>query len=115
MGATKQRPSQGNGGAPHNDFGPFYGSSYVAAPDAARSTGLSRVRDGLLAVDIDLNQVRQIRDVWMLQITGRHALYAELLNRYVSNDFKPQVIRDPAMQAAAEPKSSYQERYPTDL
>jgi beta-ureidopropionase len=107
--------TSGNGGAPHNDFGHFYGSSYVAAPDAARSTGLSRVRDGLLAVDIDLNQVRQIRDVWMLQITGRHALYAELLNRYVSNDFKPQVIRDPAMNAAVEPKNSYQERYPTDL
>ena len=30
----------------HKDFGHFYGSSYVAAPDASRCPGLSRVGDG---------------------------------------------------------------------
>jgi len=29
--------TSGNGGAAHQDFGHFYGSSYIAAPDAARS------------------------------------------------------------------------------
>eukprot|EP00817_Percolomonadidae_sp_ATCC50343_P005789 CAMPEP_0117426494 /NCGR_PEP_ID=MMETSP0758-20121206/6590_1 /TAXON_ID=63605 /ORGANISM="Percolomonas cosmopolitus, Strain AE-1 (ATCC 50343)" /LENGTH=366 /DNA_ID=CAMNT_0005211683 /DNA_START=262 /DNA_END=1359 /DNA_ORIENTATION=+ len=53
-----------NGKPAHKDFGHFYGSSYAAGPDASRTPGLSRVRDGILAVDIDLNQCQQIKDVW---------------------------------------------------
>ena len=95
--------SSGDGQPPHTDFGPFYGSSYVAAPDAARSEGLSRLRDGVLAVDIDLNQVRQVKDIWMLQITGRHEMYANRLSEYVKPNYQPQRIRDPAMRDAEEP------------
>ena len=40
--------TSGDGKPAHKDFGHFYGSSYVAAPDASRSPGLSRYRDGVL-------------------------------------------------------------------
>lgn len=56
--------TSGDGGAAHADFGHFYGSSYVAAPDGRRTEGLSRCRDGLLVVDCDLNLVQQVRSVW---------------------------------------------------
>ena len=39
--------TSGDGAAAHKDFGHFYGSSYVAAPDGRRTAGLSRCRDGL--------------------------------------------------------------------
>jgi beta-ureidopropionase len=54
--------TSGNGKPAHKDFGHFYGSSYVAGPDGSRTPGLSRVRDGLLAVELDLNHIRQVRD-----------------------------------------------------
>lgn len=47
--------TSGDGKDAHNDFGHFYGSSYVAAPDGTRTPGLSRVRDGLLVTEVDLN------------------------------------------------------------
>lgn len=43
------------------DFGHFYGSSYVAAPDASRTPSLSRCRDGLMVAEVDLNLCRQVR------------------------------------------------------
>lgn len=43
------------------DFGHFYGSSYIAAPDASRCPSLSRCQDGLLVADLDLNLCRQVR------------------------------------------------------
>jgi Carbon-nitrogen hydrolase len=43
------------------DFGQFYGSSYFAAPDASRTPGLGRTRDGLLIADMDLNLCQQAR------------------------------------------------------
>lgn len=42
------------------DFGHFYGSSYVAAPDASRTPSLARHRDGLMVVEMDLNLCRQV-------------------------------------------------------
>lgn len=49
------------GGQPaHKDFGHFYGSSYVAAPDGSRTPGLSRVQDGLLVTEVDLNLCQQV-------------------------------------------------------
>ena len=36
--------SSGDGKPAHKDFGHFYGSSYVAAPDGSRTPGLSRTR-----------------------------------------------------------------------
>ena len=86
--------TSGDGKAAHTDFGHFYGSSYVAAPDGSRTPGLSRVRDGLLVAEADLNQCRQVRDTWGFQMTGRHELYAEALASIVKADFKPQIIHD---------------------
>ena len=53
--------TSGDGAAAHNDFGHFYGSSYVAAPDGRRTPGLSRCRDGLLVCDCDRNLIQQVR------------------------------------------------------
>ena len=47
--------SSGDGKPAHKDFGHFYGSSYVAGPDGSRTPGLSRVRDGLMVAQVDLN------------------------------------------------------------
>lgn len=44
---------------PPQDFGHFYGSSYVAAPDASRTPALARTLDGLLVADCDLNLCQQ--------------------------------------------------------
>ena len=56
--------TSGDGKPAHKDFGHFYGSSYVAAPDGSRTPGLSRVSDGLLIAEMDLNLCRQTRDHW---------------------------------------------------
>ncbi|KAG1679667.1 hypothetical protein FOA52_006184 [Chlamydomonas sp. UWO 241] len=81
----------------HKDFGHFYGSSYVAAPDGSRCPGLSRQRDGLLIAQMDLNLCRQTKDKWGFQMTSRYDMYAEFLAKYTQPDFKPQVVRDPSM------------------
>ncbi|XP_037089937.1 beta-ureidopropionase-like [Pollicipes pollicipes] len=80
----------------HRDFGHFYGSSYVAAPDASRSPGLSRVADGLLVAELDLNLCRQVRDRWCLRMNQRLGLYAETLAAAARPDFRPQVVPDRA-------------------
>jgi beta-ureidopropionase len=81
----KQKPA-------HKDFGHFYGSSYVACPDASRTPGLSRVRDGLLVTQVDLNLIRQVKDKWGFQMTARLPLYADLLQRASRHDFVPQIV-----------------------
>eukprot|EP01064_Diplonema_japonicum_P022287 TRINITY_DN319_c3_g1_i2.p1 TRINITY_DN319_c3_g1~~TRINITY_DN319_c3_g1_i2.p1 ORF type:complete len:394 (+),score=84.84 TRINITY_DN319_c3_g1_i2:44-1225(+) len=92
--------TSGDGKPAHADFGHFYGSSYIAAPDASRTPSLSRDKDGLLVVEMDLNLCRQIKDKWMLSITGRPQLYADALSRYAKHDFVPQVISDPSLAKA---------------
>lgn len=77
----------------HKDFGHFYGSSYVTAPDGARTPSLSRVKDGLLIAQIDLNLCRQIKDKWGFTMTQRLDLYAESLNKAIKHDFVPQIIQ----------------------
>uniref|UniRef100_A0A803YFW3 CN hydrolase domain-containing protein n=1 Tax=Meleagris gallopavo TaxID=9103 RepID=A0A803YFW3_MELGA len=64
--------TSGDGGEAHHDLGHFYGSSYVAAPDGSRTPGLSRTRDGLLVVEMDLNLCRQVSDKWNFKVCGRH-------------------------------------------
>jgi beta-ureidopropionase len=76
----------------HKDFGHFYGSSYVAAPDGSRTPSLGRTRDGLLLTELDLNLCRQVKDKWGFTMTGRHSLYADLLTRYSRINFSPQVV-----------------------
>uniref|UniRef100_A0A182INP9 Uncharacterized protein n=1 Tax=Anopheles atroparvus TaxID=41427 RepID=A0A182INP9_ANOAO len=86
--------TSGNGLPAHKDFGPFYGSSYVAAPDGSRTPGLSREKDGLLVVEMDLNLCRQIKDFWGFQMTQRLPLYAESLAQAIKPDYKPQTIKE---------------------
>ena len=50
--------SSGDGKPAHKDFGHFYGSSYVAAPNGSRTPGLSRINDGVLITEVDLNLCR---------------------------------------------------------
>ncbi|XP_038061399.1 beta-ureidopropionase-like [Patiria miniata] len=86
--------TSGDGKKAHKDFGAFYGSSYVAAPDGSRTRGLSRTRDGLLVAEVDLNLVRQIRDRWSFQMTGRYDMYAKELAEAVSGNFKPNIVKE---------------------
>ncbi|MCB9692372.1 MAG: acyltransferase [Alphaproteobacteria bacterium] len=86
--------TSGDGRKAHNDFGHFYGSSYVATPNGSRTPGLSRTRDGVLVTEVDLNQCRQVRDKWGFQMTGRYDEYAEKLEAACRPDFKPQIIED---------------------
>ncbi len=86
--------TSGDGKPAHKDFGHFYGSSYVTAPNGARTPGLSRVRDGLLISEFDLNHCRQVKDKWGFQMTQRLAEYAEALTAASKPGFKPQIIRD---------------------
>ncbi|TNF38107.1 MAG: hypothetical protein EP329_01430 [Deltaproteobacteria bacterium] len=86
--------TSGDGKGAHHDFGHFYGSSYVTAPDGSRTPGLSRTRDGVLISEVDLNHCRQVRDKWGFQMTQRLPEYAELLTKAARHDFRPQVIPD---------------------
>ncbi|XP_040050876.2 beta-ureidopropionase isoform X3 [Gasterosteus aculeatus] len=90
----KSEFTSGDGKEAHHDFGHFYGSSYVAAPDGSRSPGLSRTRDGLLVVEMDLNLNRQISDKWSFKMTGRYSEYAKELAKTVQHDFKPNIIKE---------------------
>ncbi|XP_078808721.1 beta-ureidopropionase isoform X2 [Oryzias latipes] len=90
----KNEFTSGDGRKAHHDFGHFYGSSYVAAPDGSRTPGLSRTQDGLLVVEMDLNLNRQVSDKWSFKMTGRYAEYAEKLTEAVAHDFKPKVIKE---------------------
>jgi beta-ureidopropionase len=86
--------TSGDGKESHNDFGHFYGSSYVSAPDGGRTPGLSRIRDGVLISEIDLNHCRQVKDKWGFQMTQRLREYAGSLQMAASHNFRPQVIPD---------------------
>lgn len=90
--------TSGDGKEAHHDFGHFYGSSYVTAPDGGRTPGLSRIRDGVLVSEIDLNHCRQVRDKWGFQMTQRLPEYAEELRHASSAGFHPQVVVEPGRQ-----------------
>ncbi|KAG8230866.1 hypothetical protein J437_LFUL011507, partial [Ladona fulva] len=62
--------TSGDGQPAHRNFGHFYGSSYIAAPDGSRTEGLSRTRDGVLIAEMDLNLCRQAKDVWGFRVRG---------------------------------------------
>lgn len=78
----------------HKDFGQFYGSSYVAAPDGSRTPGLSRLNDGLLVSEMDLNLCRQVKDKWCFRMTQRLPLYAEELSAAIKPDYVPPIIKE---------------------
>ena len=87
--------TSGDGKPAHKDFGHFYGSSYCACPDGSRTPGLSRVRDGVLVTEVDLNMCRQVKDKWGFSMTARLDLYAESLSKATHPDFRRQIIPDP--------------------
>ena len=76
----------------HKDFGHFYGSAYCTAPDGRRTPTLSRIRDGLLIVDVDLNTNQRVRDTWGFRMTSRLDMYANELQRVIQDDFQPNII-----------------------
>jgi len=92
--------TSGDGKPSHKDFGHFYGSSYVAAPDGSRTPGLSRVKDGLLVAEMDLNLIQQVQDKWMFRMTQRLDMYKESVTEYVEDTwkesyrFKNQFVKD---------------------
>lgn len=85
--------TSGDGKPAHRDFGHFYGSSYITAPDGRRTPGLSRTSDGLLIVEIDLNLCRQASDSYGFQMTQRLDMYAEKLTEAVKQTYKQQIIK----------------------
>ncbi|UJR30936.1 hypothetical protein I4U23_018448 [Adineta vaga] len=87
--------TSGDGKSAHKSFGHFYGSSYIAAPDGSRTPGLSRIRDGLLVADCDLNLCRQMKDKWGFRMTQRLDLYADSFTRAIRPDYKMDIIKDP--------------------
>jgi beta-ureidopropionase len=56
--------------------------------------GLSRTKDGLLIVEMDLNLCRQVKDHWGFRLTQRLPLYAESLTNAIQHEYKPQIIKD---------------------
>nr|ACO14997.1 Beta-ureidopropionase [Caligus clemensi] len=89
--------TSGDGKEAHNDMGHFYGSSYVAGPDGSRTPGLSRLRDGILLSDLDLNLCRQVKDKWGFRMTQRSDLYAQGLKEASSLEFQPQIVKDESL------------------
>ena len=73
-------------------------SLMICRPDSSRCEGLSRVRDGIVIAEADLNLCQQVKDTWVFQMTARYKDYAKLLTDYCKPDFKPQVVKDPTLQ-----------------
>ncbi|XP_018412891.1 PREDICTED: beta-ureidopropionase isoform X2 [Nanorana parkeri] len=84
--------TSGDGKKAHHDFGHFYGSSYVSAPDGSRTPGLGRVNEGLLIAEMDLNLCRQTCDKWNFKVD--YEMYAEELAQAVRPDFQPDIVRE---------------------
>lgn len=59
-----------------------------------RSLGLSRVSDGLLVAEVDLNLCRQMKDKWGFRMTQRLEMYGEKFTKAASLDFKPQILKE---------------------
>ncbi|XGW12927.1 hypothetical protein V3C99_013517, partial [Haemonchus contortus] len=86
--------TSGNGLPAHRDFGHFYGSSYIAAPDGSRTPGLSRTKDGVLIAEIDLNLCRQTKDSWGFRMTNRLDLYAKSFEKAAHPDYQPDIRKE---------------------
>lgn len=85
--------TSGDGKPAHKKFGHFYGSSYIAAPDGRRTPGLSRVNEGLLIAEVDLNLCRQASDSFGFQMTARLSVYAQRLKEATEQTFQPQILK----------------------
>lgn len=65
--------------APWN-IGEFYGTSYVVNPKGQIIAEASRDKDELLTCEIDLNEIKEIRDLWQFYRDRRPETYKELVN-----------------------------------
>jgi len=61
------------------DLGEFYGSSYVVGPKGNIIAQASRDKDELLVCDIDLNEIKEVRDLWQFYRDRRPETYKELV------------------------------------
>lgn len=86
--------TSGDGRPAHKEIGMFYGSAYVAAPDGSRTPGLSRVKDGVLLVEIDLNLCRQTKDQLCFRMTQRLDLYSKSIVAAADPNYKPDIRRE---------------------
>ncbi len=64
--------------APWN-IGEFYGSSYVVGPKGNILAQASRDKDELLTCDIDLNEIKEVRELWQFYRDRRPETYKELV------------------------------------
>ncbi len=64
--------------APWN-IGEFYGSSYVVGPKGNILSQASRDKDELLVCDIDLNEIKEVRELWQFYRDRRPETYKELV------------------------------------
>ncbi|VDM65552.1 unnamed protein product [Strongylus vulgaris] len=78
----------------HKESGQYYGSAYVAAPDGSRTPGLSRIKDGILIAEIDLNLCRQTKDSLCFKMTQRLDMYAKCLAAVADPCYKPDIHRE---------------------
>ena len=64
--------------APWN-IGEFYGTSYVVSPKGKIIAEASRDKDELLVCDIDLNEIKEVRNLWQFFRDRRPETYKELV------------------------------------
>jgi N-carbamoylputrescine amidase len=60
------------------EFGEFYGSSYFVDPRGQFLAKGSRDQDELVTADLDLEQIREVRDGWQFFRDRRPEMYAEI-------------------------------------
>jgi len=65
--------------APWN-IGEFYGTSYIVNPKGQIITEASRDKDELLTCEINLNEIKEVRDLWQFYRDRRPETYKELVN-----------------------------------
>ena len=61
------------------NIGEFYGSSYFCNPRGQIIAQASRDRDEVLVADLDLDEIRQVRQTWQFYRDRRPDLYADLV------------------------------------
>ena len=63
--------------APWN-IGEFYGSSYFCSPRGKIIAQASRDKDELVVADLDLDEIKEVRNVWQFYRDRRPEAYGEL-------------------------------------
>ncbi|MBI1859043.1 MAG: acyltransferase, partial [Candidatus Melainabacteria bacterium] len=64
--------------APWN-IGEFYGTSYIVNPKGQIIAEASRDKDELLTCEINLNEIKEVRDLWQFYRDRRPETYKELV------------------------------------